>query len=152
MLPSDLTLAQVVRLFIRDEEIRDALFTNRHLASHLYRHLDEMTKDWRRFIQLILVLATGRSFALLDEPLVTLDPEVSALVIDEIHKHRPSSGIFVSDYDEERLSKLCDEVYVLTEKTLSRTDCTVKHLREVGYLPPRPALLWERRAGTTAQG
>ena len=108
------------------EEIRDNANTKlRYLSSGL-----------KKLFELISVLYSQSSFALLDEPFSYLSPVLVEKVIPHIKSQSKSKGIILTDHQYETLFDVCDRYYMLSDGVLYEIN-RISDLYDFDYIAPK---------------
>jgi ABC-type lipopolysaccharide export system ATPase subunit len=133
MLPRDLRVRQLLRAVpSQDELVEDQL-----IARIRNQYVDELSGGERRYLEIRLVLALDRAYALLDEPFTGVEPKlidrISDLIVATARKGR---GVLVTDHYHHYTVPIADDAYLMLDKQCRRLDGgDIKHqLVRMGYI------------------
>ncbi|HLP14630.1 MAG TPA: ATP-binding cassette domain-containing protein [Bacteroidota bacterium] len=137
-LPRDLTVSQIISMFPTATAILTA---------------DELIAQWKpvragslsygqlRYLEVVSILSLGRSYALLDEPFTSLEPNLIERLISKIVNYsRQGHGVMIADHYYQYLLPIISDAYILLDgqsKKLSHTE----ELYGCGYLSAKAKIV-----------
>ena len=107
----------------------------RHLfwSLQLWRSEEGLKLTDKKLVEIITVLYSKSSFALLDEPFSYLSPVLVEKIIPHIKLQSKLKGIILTEHQYRSVFAACDRYYILSDGALNEID-KVTELEDYGYL------------------
>ncbi|PZX57922.1 ATP-binding cassette domain-containing protein [Algoriphagus chordae] len=134
-LPSNLTVASVIRTFLISEISRKTVAENARIQALLLKKVNALSGGEKRYFEVLLILNLPTLFALLDEPFAQIEPLYRTDIAELITSYKKEKGIIISDHDYINLMEVSDKTFLLKGGTLKPIQDR-KQLIEYNYLPP----------------
>ncbi len=98
-----------------EQDVLDDLIGRLELAPVLARPLEELSKGYRRRLNLAIALLSRRPLLLLDEPFDGFDLHQSLAVMDLLRRYRKRRTMILSIHQLSEAEKICDRFLLLGE-------------------------------------
>lgn len=134
-LPSNLTVATVIRTFLTSEISRKTVAENTRIQPILNKKVSSLSGGEKRYLEVLLILNLPTLFALLDEPFAQIEPLYRTDIKSLITSYKKDKGIIISDHDYVNLMEVSDKTFLLTDGALKPIH-ERNQLIEYNYLPP----------------
>ncbi|GEO22925.1 hypothetical protein CQA01_34590 [Cyclobacterium qasimii] len=134
-LPKNQSVAQIIKIYFSDRNIRKKLLSHNKIKPHLIKKITALSGGERRYFEVLLLLNLPVPFVLLDEPFSALEPLFKSEIKALINTYRKEKGIILTDHDYVNLMEVSDQV-LLIDQGVCRHITDRKQLVEYNYLPP----------------
>ncbi|WP_339715845.1 MutS-related protein [Cyclobacterium amurskyense] len=141
-LPKNQSVAQIIRIYFSDRNIRKRIFSHNKIKPHLTKKTTALSGGERRYFEVLLLLNLPVSFVLLDEPFSALEPLFKSEIKALINTYRKEKGIILTDHDYVNLMEVSDHL-CLIDQGVCRHINDRKQLEEYNYLPPEKSSKYE---------
>ena len=139
-LPRNISLSEIIHLYLPGQAGRDNVKNDSRIQQHLSKRANALSKGELRYFELLLLLQLDVKFLLLDEPFSGIEPLYVEQIEGLLRSHLPTKGFLITDHDYRTVLRISDRLLLLADGACR----PIKHPDELidwGYMP----------AGTTAK-
>ncbi len=131
-LPRDFSVQRCVAYCVPASVRQSFVDTHPRIPPLLSRRVGNLSGGELRYVELLLVLALGRPFVLLDEPFSRIEPIFVQAIKEELRRECRTRCVLLSDHYYKDVLELCSPVYLLRSGRSKRVENS-DDLRD--YLP-----------------
>ncbi len=113
-LPGNVETKKAVRFFYSDAERLSCLDGDQRIESMYGKKIGSLSKGERRYLEINLILMSGKPLCILDEPFSALEPLYYDKVNGLIREAAARACILVSDHNHGAIDDICTRVYGMT--------------------------------------
>lgn len=133
-LPRNISLRQIVRIFIANKLHQQKIFANQHMISHWKKRTTELSGGELRYFEILLLINTHAKFILLDEPFSGIEPLYRERIKELILENRNQTGFLLTDHDYHSIIDVSSSVLLMVDGGLKKI-ITVEQLESYNYVP-----------------
>ncbi|QHT66105.1 ATP-binding cassette domain-containing protein [Rhodocytophaga rosea] len=134
-LPANLSLHQIIDIFIPSKTNRSRIKEDERVKLHLKKRVNQLSGGEVRYFELLLLLHLDAPFLLLDEPFSGIEPIYKEHIKTLLRAYKQEKGFIITDHDYRHIIEVSDKIILLTNGACKH----IKHLRELEdykYIPP----------------
>ena len=134
-LPANLSLHQIIDIFIPSKANRSHIKENERIKFHLKKPGSQLSGGELRYFELLLLLHLDVPFLLLDEPFSGIEPIYKEHIKALLKTYKQEKGFIITDHDYRHIIEVSDRIILLTNGACK----SIKNLRELEdlkYVPP----------------
>ena len=131
-LPGHLRIGRIIKLFC-DVHNRDAVESHPNVQPFLELKPNQLSGGERRLIEIMLIVNSGSTYILLDEPLNAIEPIHKEVVKQIIQEHAFAKGFIITDHDYKNVLSLATKTILLVDGC-TREIKTAEELVRFDYL------------------
>ncbi|MGO4293609.1 ATP-binding cassette domain-containing protein [Chitinophaga sp. RAB17] len=133
-LPGNVTVRQVIALFLDSQVEQELVKTNENIVPHLHKKVSALSGGELRYLEILLLMHSPAKFILLDEPFNALDPLFKEKIVALIQGCRASKGFIITDHDYRNIIASSDRIILVTQGVFKNIK-VLSELEDLHYLP-----------------
>jgi len=133
-LPENLSIRQMIPLYIQDSQLAREVMTSDRVRPHLRKRITALSGGELRYLEVLLLLHLPAPFVLLDEPFSGIEPLFQERLAQLIEEYRSRKGFIITDHLYRSVVDLSDRLLLLEEGRA----IGIRHKEELetrGYVP-----------------
>jgi ABC-type multidrug transport system ATPase subunit len=133
-LPENLSIRQLVPLYIPDRDLARTVMAHERVRPHLRKKTAALSGGELRYLEVLLLLHLPAPFVLLDEPFSGVEPVFQQQLAQLIHEYRGRKGFIITDHLYREILQVSDRLLLLEEGRA----IGIRHKEELeirGYVP-----------------
>jgi ABC-type multidrug transport system ATPase subunit len=131
-LPGHLKISRIIKVFCSASNIEN-VSAHPHVKPFLNRKPGQLSGGEKRLIEIILIVNSGATYILVDEPFNAIEPIQKEVVKEIIRTHAPTKGFVITDHDYKNVLDVATSVMLLHNGG-TRLITTTEDLVRWGYL------------------
>ena len=133
-LPKNISIKNIIDIYIADANGREKIKNDPRLKSHLKKRISELSGGELRYFEIMLLVNLDTQFILLDEPFSKVEPLYKEVIIDLIKEYRQTKGFVITDHDYRNIIAASDRIILITEGAC-KTITSLNQLEFWNYVP-----------------
>ena len=133
-LPENITLKQIINIYIANSENRETIINDDRINKHINKKTTELSGGELRYFEILLLVNLNVKFILLDEPFSGIEPIYKARIKELLHRYHSKKGFIITDHDYENIIEVSDQINLITDGKLREIQNT-EQLETYNYLP-----------------
>ncbi|CAL1521277.1 ATP-binding cassette domain-containing protein [Chitinophaga sp. MM2321] len=133
-LPKNISIENIVRIFIDNKKSRNKIIENERIEKHIHKRVTALSGGELRYLEMLLLVNLEADFILLDEPFSHIEPLYREIIIELLKEYQPTKGFIITDHDYESIIKASDSLMLLTNGVCKKVT-SLSELEHWGYLP-----------------
>jgi ABC-type multidrug transport system ATPase subunit len=113
-LPQNISIKQIINIYISSDTGRKKIMDDTRLNNHLKKRITELSGGELRYFEILLLVNLDVKFVLLDEPFSKVEPLYIEKIIDLINEYRSTKGFVITDHDYRNIINASDRIILVT--------------------------------------
>jgi ABC-type multidrug transport system ATPase subunit len=118
MLPKNLLVHNLIKLYITDGEKQNKLFYAEGINNIEKRAVGKLSLGQQRYLQFLLILNLNHKFILLDEPFSMVEPLYKDLIRGKIKDYQSEKGFLITDHYYLDVLEIADTLNLIKENKI----------------------------------
>jgi ABC-type multidrug transport system ATPase subunit len=133
-LPRNISLRQIVNIFITNKPQQQNIFADQHMIPQWKKRTTELSGGELRYFEILLLINTHAKFLLLDEPFSGIEPIYRERITELILENRKQTGFLLTDHDYRSIIDVSSNILLIVDGGLKKI-MNVEQLEGYNYVP-----------------
>ncbi len=133
-LPTNVSIKNIIDIYINSITARDKIKNDLRLKNHLKKRASELSGGELRYLEILLLVNLDVKFILLDEPFSRVEPLYKEIIVELIKESRSSKGFIITDHDYQNIIATSDRI-ILINNGVCRSIADFRDLERFNYVP-----------------